>query len=102
MATGRAIKNRIRSTQSIRQITKAMEAVSAVKMRKSEAAAIKGRPYALHAISILKHIQDSLGELPDGSPLFRSQGANITPRAGLVVIASDKGLAGSFNSNVFK
>src|SRR3989344_1409089 len=104
MATGRAIKNRIRSTQSIRQITKAMEAVSAVKMRKSEAAAIKGRPYALHAISILKHIQDSLGELPEGSPLFekresaeRGGGKNL-----LVVITSDKGLAGSFNSNVIR
>ena len=100
MATGRAIKNRIRSTQSIRQITKAMEAVSAVKMRKSEAAAIKGRPYALHAISILKHIQDSLGELPEGSPLFSAQGGR--GKALLVVVTSDKGLAGSFNSNVIR
>lgn len=99
MATGRAIKNRIKSTQNIRQITRAMEAVSAVKMRKSEAAAIKGRPYALHALSILKHIQDSLGELPENSPLFekREGGKNL-----LVVITSDKGLAGSFNSNVIR
>ncbi len=100
MATGRAIKNRIRSTQNIRQITKAMEAVSAVKMRKSEASAIKGRPYALHALSILKHVEEKLGELPrKSSPLFdiRSGGKNL-----FVVITSDKGLAGSFNSNVIR
>ncbi|MEI8338183.1 MAG: ATP synthase F1 subunit gamma [bacterium] len=100
MATGRAIKNRIRSTQNIRQITKAMEAVSAVKMRKSEASAIKGRPYALYALSILKHIEEKLGELPrKSSPLFdvRTGGKNL-----FVVITSDKGLAGSFNSNVIR
>lgn len=100
MATGRAIKNRIRSTQSIRQITKAMEAVSAVKMRKSEAFAIKGRPYALYALSILKHIEEKLGELPrKSSPLFevRKGGKDL-----FVVITSDKGLAGSFNSNVIR
>ena len=100
MATGRAIKNRIRSTQNIRQITKAMEAVSAVKMRKSEASAIKGRPFALYALGILKHIEEKLGEIPrKSSPLFeiREGGKNL-----YVVITSDKGLAGSFNSNVIR
>ncbi len=100
MATGRAIKNRIRSTQNIRQITKAMEAVSAVKMRKSEASAIKGRPFALYALSILKHIEEKLGEIPrKSSSLFdiRDGGKNL-----YVIITSDKGLAGSFNSNVIR
>ena len=100
MATGRAIKNRTRSTQNIRQITKAMEAVSAVKMRKSEASAIKGRPFALHALSILKHIEEKLGEVSRKSfSLFyvREGGKNL-----YVVITSDKGLAGSFNSNVIR
>ncbi len=100
MATGRAIKNRIRSTQNIRQITKAMEAVSAVKMRKSEASAIKGRPFALYALSILKHIEEKLGEIPrKSSPLFdvRNGGKDL-----YVVITSDKGLAGSFNSNIIR
>ena len=100
MATGRAIKNRIRSTQNIRQITQAMEAVSAVKMRKSEASAIKGRPFALYALSILKHIEEKLGEIPrKSSSLFdiRDGGKNL-----YVIITSDKGLAGSFNSNVIR
>lgn len=100
MATGRAIKNRIRSTQNIRQITKAMEAVSAVKMRKSEASAIKGRPFALYTLSILKHIEETLGEIPKNSSVLfekRTEGKKL-----FVVITSDKGLAGSFNSNVIR
>ncbi len=100
MAGGRAIKSRIKSTKSIQQITKAMEAVSAVKMRKSESAAIKGRGYALYALNILQKIHNSLSEdIKKTSPLFEAREGG---KKCLVVIASDKGLAGSFNSNVFK
>jgi F-type H+-transporting ATPase subunit gamma len=98
MAGSRAIKNRIKSTKNIQQITKAMEAVSAVKMRRSESAAIKGRPYALYALDILKKIERSTGEdIKSHSPLFekRTGGKNA-----VVVISSDKGLAGAFNANV--
>ncbi len=100
MPSSRAIKNRIKSTKNIQQITKAMEAVSAVKMRKSEGAAIKGRPFALHAVNILKKIDKSLGEdARELSPLFKKREIK---KALLVVVASDKGLAGAFNSNVIK
>lgn len=100
MAGGRAIKSRIKSTKSIQQITKAMEAVSAVKMRKSESSAIKGRSFALYALNILQKIQNSLTEdIKNSSPLFMT---SLGEKKCLVVIASDKGLAGSFNSNVFK
>ncbi|MES2060105.1 MAG: ATP synthase F1 subunit gamma [Patescibacteria group bacterium] len=98
MAGSRAIKNRIKSTKNIQQITKAMEAVSAVKMRRSEGAAIKGRPYALYALDILRKIEKSTGEdIRSLSPLFekRANGKNA-----IVVISSDKGLAGAFNANV--
>lgn len=100
MAGGRAIKARIKTTKNIQQITKAMEAVSAVKMRKSEAAAIKGRLYALHALHILKKIEKSIGKKTKlASPLFE---VREVKKQLLVVISSDKGLAGSFNSNVLK
>ena len=56
MATGRAIKNRIKSTQNIRQITRAMEAVSAVKMRKSQQRALSGRAYAAAALTVLERM----------------------------------------------
>ncbi len=103
MAGSRIIKNRIRSTKSIQQITKAMQAVSAVKMRKSESAAIKGRPFALYALNILKKIEKGVGvNIKTLSPLFRETPEAQIKKTCLVVIASDKGLAGSFNSNVLK
>ncbi len=98
MAGSRAIKNRIKSTKNIQQITKAMEAVSAVKMRRSESAAIKGRPYALYALDILKKIEKSTGEdVRALSPLFEKRNGT---RTAIVLISSDKGLAGAFNANV--
>ncbi len=97
MAGSRAIKNRIKSTKNIQQITKAMEAVSAVKMRRSESAAIKGRPYALYALDILRKIESNTGEaIKSLSPLFEKRGN----KTAIVVISSDKGLAGAFNANV--
>jgi len=103
MAGSRIIKNRIRSTKSIQQITKAMQAVSAVKMRKSESVAIKGRPFALYALNILKKIEQGVGaNIKTLSPLFRETPEALMKKTCLVVIASDKGLAGSFNSNVLR
>ncbi|MES2408699.1 MAG: ATP synthase F1 subunit gamma, partial [Patescibacteria group bacterium] len=101
MAGARAIKSRIKSTKNIQQITKAMQAVSAVKMRKSESIAISGRLYALHALNILKKIEKSTAmDIKLLSPLFDSKIKSDSEC--LVVITSDKGLAGAFNSNVIK
>jgi F-type H+-transporting ATPase subunit gamma len=100
MATSRAIKNRIKSTKNIKQITKAMEAVSAVKMRKSEVVALKARPYALSALEIFKGLSARLdNNISNLSPLLEQ---NKSKKIGLVVITSDKGLAGSFNTNVLR
>jgi F-type H+-transporting ATPase subunit gamma len=100
MPSAKSIKNRIRSTKNIKQITKAMEAVSAVKMRKSEVTALKARPYALSALEIFKGLSARLDHnISDLSPLLQK---NDSPKKCLVVITSDKGLAGSFNTNVFK
>lgn len=101
MAGARAIKSRIKSTKNIQQITKAMQAVSAVKMRKSEAVAINGRLYALHALNILKKIEKHTDtSIKNLSPLFNSDIKSDTNC--IVVVTSDKGLAGAFNSNVLK
>ncbi len=99
MAGSRALRNRIRSTKNIRQMTKAMEAVSAVKMRRSQMLALNARPYALSALSLLRSIQKSALETGEVSPLMEQREINVR---GLVVITSDKGLAGSFNQNVIK
>ncbi|MFA6552590.1 MAG: ATP synthase F1 subunit gamma [Candidatus Paceibacterota bacterium] len=100
MATQRTIKNRIRATQSIKQITRAMEAVSAVKMRKSQATAISARPYALSALEILRSVRKRI----DADQIALSPFLNERPVSNIcvLVITSDKGLCGAFNSSVIK
>ncbi|MEK7081832.1 MAG: ATP synthase F1 subunit gamma [Patescibacteria group bacterium] len=100
MANERVIKNRIGATKNIRQITKAMEAVAAVKMRKSEQAALSTRPYALAALQILKNLSNKIEtDLALLSPLLAQRPIK---KIALVVVTSDKGLAGAFNSNVLR
>lgn len=91
------IKNKIKSTERTSKVTKAMEAVSAVKMRKSQERALEGRPYAEAALRILErvsHVQDAKKH-----PLFTENG---TGGHCIIVVTSDKGLAGSLNSAVLK
>lgn len=100
MLSSRAIKKHIQSVKNISQITRAMEAVSAVKMRKSQTIALEARPYALSALELLRNLTTGLNsETAELSPLLQKP---IADKNLLVVIASDKGLAGSFNSNIFR
>jgi F-type H+-transporting ATPase subunit gamma len=91
------IKNKIKATQRTNKVTRAMEAVSAVKMRKTQGAAIAGRPYARAALSILARLSGS-------SDIKRHPLATVREarKIALVVITSDKGLAGAINANVLK
>src|SRR3989344_9119679 len=91
------IKNKIKSVNRTRKVTKAMEAVSAVKMRKSQGRAITGRPYASAALSILERMSMSLKDVRH--PLTE---ARPVSRVALVVVTSDKGLCGALNSAVLK
>ncbi len=91
------IKNKIKATERTSKVTKAMEAVSAVKMRKSQERALEGRPYAEAALRILErvsHVRDA-----QAHPLFaeHTEGQHC-----IIVVTSDKGLAGSLNSSVLK
>ncbi len=99
MATSKTLKNRIRATRNISQMTKAMEAVSAVKMRKSQSVAISARPYALTALSILHEISGKIDNSENHFPLLSKNKSNLHTVA---VITSDKGLAGAFNSQVLR
>ena len=91
------IKNKIVSTKKTGKVTKAMEAVSAVKMRKSQERAFHSRPYVHAAMRILARVAQS--EAITNHPLTkkREEGKVL-----LVVVTSDKGLAGSVNSAVLK
>lgn len=91
------IKNQIKSTERTSKVTKAMEAVSAVKMRKSQERAIKGRPFAEASLRILENISHSL-DVKHHTYLTSDVGTHDC----LVVVTADKGLAGSLNSAVLK
>ncbi len=91
------IKAKIGATNRTHKVTRAMEAVSAVKMRKTQQSAITSRPYARAAISILARISKT-GDMTR-HPLGKVRSLN---KVALVVITSDKGLAGALNSSVIK
>ena len=94
----RDIKRRIKSVKSTAQITKAMEVVSATKMRRSQGVALAGRPFALAALDVLKNIST---RIPADTiiPLLTMREIKTTA---LVIITSDRGLAGAFNANVVR
>ncbi len=79
-----------------------MEAVSAVKMRKSQSAALAARPYATAALNILKNLEKTSRLNLDGDLRFNLLAAREAKNVLLVVVTSDKGLAGPFNANVLK
>lgn len=97
MAALKQIKAKIRSTDKTRKVTRAMEAVSAVKMRKSQSAALAGRPYARAALSILKRVSGSFDV--KNHPLVAPRSVKQTC---VFLITSDKGLAGNLNSGVLR
>jgi len=94
------IKTRIRSMESTKQITKAMEMVAASKLRRAQAKVINSRPYFETIYSV---IQDIIATHPEETDLyFSSRRTAPAHRVAYVVIAGDRGLAGGYNSNVLK
>jgi len=96
MESPQNIKKRLKSVNNIGQITKAMELVSATKMRKSQEIALASRPYAFAALDFLATISTLETKLP---PLFESRKVK---KVLFVLVTSDKGLAGAFNSSIFR
>ena len=92
------VRNRIKSVQSTQQITKAMKMVSAAKLRRAQDAIIQMRPYAQKLQEMLSNIvSNTEGEV--GGSLATDRGAE---RVLFIVITSDRGLAGGYNSNIIK
>jgi F-type H+-transporting ATPase subunit gamma len=95
MESGQSLKRRMKSVQNIGQITKAMELVSATKMRKSQELALSSRPYAYAALELLG-ILSSLKDVP-APALFEKR---TIEKTAFLLMMSDRGLAGSFNGAV--
>ena len=92
------LKNRIDSVKSTRKITQAMQMVAAAKLRRAEEAAGAARPYAEQFNAVMGGLAGSVGE--DGPKLLSGTGADQTHL--LVVMTSERGLCGGFNTNIVK
>jgi F-type H+-transporting ATPase subunit gamma len=98
MAKGRELKGRIKSVENTRKITRTMEMVATSKMKRAQDRVMAARPFA----TVLSDVISSLysAELAERFPLLR-QPATVR-RAAVLVLTSNRGLAGGFNSNIIK
>lgn len=98
MASTRELRRHIRSVRSTRQITKAMEMVAAAKLRRTTEATLASRPYSLR---ISEAVQDALlaADFQEEHPLIIGREVKHTV---LVIISSDRGLAGAYNTGIIK
>ncbi len=94
------VKLKIRAVKKTEQVTKAMEAVSAAKMRKAQEWALSARPYAFSAFKILKRILSQ--KEPVRHVLIESKAESVAKKALFIVLTSDRGLAGSLNSSILR
>jgi F-type H+-transporting ATPase subunit gamma len=97
MASLRDILRRIRSVKNTQQITKAMKAVSASKLRKAQAAMMAARPYANKMVAVLGNLASRAPR--EYHPLLAHRGSR---RVEFVILTSDRGLCSSFNTNIMK
>lgn len=92
----RVIKNRIKSIQNTSQITKAMEMVAASKMRRAQEMAINTRFYTIKALELLSNLSVSLKDISH----YLKESPKDAEKFCFLIITSDKGLCGGFNSSV--
>lgn len=99
MASQRDTANRIGSVKNIQQITSAMQAVAAARLRKAEQRIQALRPYADTLTTMTRQAADAAGHIPS-LPVLAMHDSD--DKVGLVLIAGDRGLAGSFNSQIIR
>jgi F-type H+-transporting ATPase subunit gamma len=98
MAGGREIKTKIKSVQNTRKVTRALEMVSASKIRKAQDRMKASRPYARAMKQVIGHLAQANSEFQHPYLVERKE----IRRVGYVIISSDRGLAGGLNNNLFR
>ena len=101
MATLSDIRKRIKSVKSSEKITKAMKMVSASKLKRAQEEVRRSRPFALKMAEVISHLAQTLaakGEVPH--PLLSNR--EVKKRVEILVLTSDRGLCGAFNSNIIR
>jgi F-type H+-transporting ATPase subunit gamma len=100
MATQKDVKTRINSVKNIRKITRAMEMVAAARLRRAEQRIDAMRPYAQSIRKVTKQVAEAAGPKADRVPLLQHRGE--TERVGILLVTGDRGLAGSFNTQIIR
>jgi F-type H+-transporting ATPase subunit gamma len=98
MAKGRELKGRIKTVENTRKITRTMEMVATSKMKRAQDRVVAARPYALALADVISSLYSS--DLAERFPLLRQP--TQVRRVALIVLTSNRGLAGGFNSNLIK
>ena len=98
MAGGREIKTKIKSVQNTRKVTRALEMVSASKIRKAQDRMKASRPYARAMKQVIGHLAQANSEFQHPYLVERKD----MKRVGYVIVSSDRGLAGGLNNNLFR
>ncbi|MEO8459994.1 MAG: ATP synthase F1 subunit gamma, partial [Dokdonella sp.] len=98
MAGGREIKTKIKSVQNTRKVTRALEMVSASKIRKAQDLMKSSRPYARLMRQVIGHLAHATAEYKHPFMIERS----TTKRVGYIIVSTDRGLCGGLNSNLFR
>ena len=98
MASGREIKTKIKSVQNTRKVTRALEMVSASKIRKAQERMKTSRPYARAMKQVIGHLAQANSDYQHPFMVERQD----VKRVGYIIISSDRGLAGGLNNNLFR
>src|SRR5687767_10800758 len=99
MAKGRELKGRIKSVENTRKITRTMEMVATSKMKRAQERVVAARPYAKALTEVISSLFSP--DLAERFPLLR-QPSGPAKRAAVLLLTSNRGLAGAFNSNLIK
>jgi F-type H+-transporting ATPase subunit gamma len=94
------LRRRVRAVKNTQQITKAMKMVAASKLRRSQERIMGARPYAIQMQRVLSSVASRVD--PSIHPLLQARERGPETRTLLLVVTADKGLAGSFNTNIIK
>ncbi|HEY3298812.1 MAG TPA: ATP synthase F1 subunit gamma [Armatimonadota bacterium] len=98
MATIRDIRRRIKTVRNIQQITQAMKMVATARLQKAQSRASEARPYADEMLAVMQHLGGAANGLIE-HPLLE---VREPVKTGILVISSDRGMAGSYNTNIIR
>jgi len=100
MASLDDLKKRISSVKSTQKITKAMKMVAASKLRRAQESAEKGRPYSVKMNNIILNLSNSISDKENSPKLLAGSGEDKVHLC--IIMTSDRGLCGGFNTNIIK